>query len=128
MAAKKATPVFVNAIKGMSIKNAKEILTGDDNAATMYLESTSRRPLYDDFLPVIQTSLDQINARTYWKSIVDAYNTIPLVKKLNPELDDHVTNKALDGLFSLIAVKEKGIRTDASQRTSELLQKVFGKK
>jgi hypothetical protein len=60
--------------------------------------------------------------------VVDAYNSIPLVKKMNPALDDHVNNKALDGLFGLIAVKENGIRTDVSQRTSPLLQKVFGGK
>jgi len=126
IAAKKATPIFVNAIKQMSFQDAKSILTGPDNAATSYLDKTSRKPLYDEFLPVIQNSLDEVNARTYWKSVVDAYNTIPFVKKMNPALDDHVNNKALDGLFSLIAVKEKGIRTDVNQRTSDLLKKVFG--
>ena len=126
IAAKKATPIFVNAIKQMSFQDAKSILTGPDNAATSYLDKTSRKPLYDEFLPVIQNSLDEVNARTYWKSVVDAYNTIPFVKKMNPALDDHVNNNALDGLFSLIAVKEKGIRTDVNQRTSDLLKKVFG--
>jgi len=126
IAAKKATPIFVNAIKQMSFQDAKSILTGPDNAATSYLDKTSRKPLYDEFLPVIQNSLDEVNARTYWKSVVDVYNTIPFVKKMNPALDDHVNNKALDGLFSLIAVKEKGIRTDVNQRTSDLLKKVFG--
>lgn len=126
IAAKKATPIFVNAIKQMSFQDAKAILSGQENAATTYLESTSRMPLYKEFLPVIQSSLDEVNARTYWKSVVSAYNSIPFVKKMNPELDDHVNNKALDGLFSLIAIKEKGIRTDVSQRTSDLLKKVFG--
>lgn len=127
IAAKKATPIFVNAIKQMSFQDAKTILTGSDNAATSYLESTSRTPLYNEFLPIIQSSLDEVNARTYWSSVVNAYNSIPFVKKMNPELDDHVNNKALDGLFSLISVKEKGIRTDVNQRTSELLKRVFGK-
>ncbi|HRO07327.1 MAG TPA: DUF4197 domain-containing protein [Saprospiraceae bacterium] len=127
IAAKKATPIFVDAIQKMSFKDAKQILSGPDDAATIYLQTTSRKPLYDTFLPVIQSSLDEVNARTYWKSVVHAYNKIPLVKKLNPELDDHVNNKALDGLFGLIAVKEKGIRNDASQRTTELLKSVFGK-
>ncbi|MGB4958205.1 MAG: DUF4197 domain-containing protein, partial [Saprospiraceae bacterium] len=117
----------VNAIKSMSIKDASSILTGPENAATTYLQSTSRTPLYNEFMPIIQASLDQVNARTYWKTVVDAYNSIPFTKKMNPALDDHVNNKALDGLFSLIAVKEKGIRTDVSQRTSDLLLKVFGK-
>ncbi len=127
IAAKKATPIFVNAIKQMSFKDATNILSGPDNAATAYLESTSRTPLYNEFMPIIQSSLDEVNARSYWKTVVDAYNKLPFVKKMNPALDDHVNNKGLDGLFSLIAVKEQGIRTDVNQRTSDLLKKVFGK-
>ncbi len=126
IAAKKATPIFVDAITKMTVKDAASIIKGNENAATQYLETSSRKQLYDAFLPVIQSSLDEVNARTYWKSVIDAYNKIPFVKKMNPALDDHVNNKGLDGLFSLIAVKEKGIRTDVSQRTSELLKKVFG--
>jgi len=126
IAAKKATPIFVNSIKSMTFKDATTILRGNENEATMYLSSTSRTPLYSEFMPIIQASLDEVNARTYWKTVVDAYNKIPFTKKMNPSLDDHVNNKALDGLFSLIAVKEKGIRTDVSQRTSPLLKKVFG--
>lgn len=127
IAAKKATPIFVNAIKQMSFQDASKILTGPDNAATSYLESTSRTPLYNEFMPIIQSSLDEVNARSYWKTVVDAYNRLPFVKKMNPALDDHVNNKGLNGLFSLIAVKEQGIRTDVNQRTSDLLKKVFGK-
>ncbi|MBK9257088.1 MAG: DUF4197 domain-containing protein [Saprospiraceae bacterium] len=126
IAAKKATPIFVNAIKQMTFRDATKILTGPENAATNYLSSTSRLALYDTFMPIIQSSLDEVNARTYWTTVVQAYNAIPFVRKMNPELDDHVNNRALDGLFGLIAVKEKGIRTDVSQRTSPLLQKVFG--
>jgi hypothetical protein len=127
IAAEKATPIFVNAVKQMTFKDAIKILNGPDDAATQYLQSTSRKALYDAFMPVIQSSLDQVNARSYWRTVVDAYNAIPLVRKMNPELDDHVNNKGLDGLFGLIAVKEFGIRTDVGQRTSPLLQKVFGK-
>jgi hypothetical protein len=127
ISAKKATPIFVNAIKTMTVKDAASIISGPENAATTYLSSSSRSPLYSEMMPVIQSALDEVNARTYWKSVVDAYNKIPLVKKLNPALDDHVNNKALDGLFALIAVKEKGIRTDVSQQTTALLKKVFGK-
>jgi len=127
IAAKKATPIFVNAIKQMSFQDATKILSGPDNAATSYLASTSRMPLYNEFMPIIQSSLDEVNARSYWKTVVEAYNKLPFVKKMNPALDDHVNNKGLDGLFSLIAVKEQGIRTDVNQRTSDLLKKVFGK-
>ena len=126
IAAKKATPIFVNAIKQMTVQDAAAIITGKQDAATVYLSSTSRSPLYNEFMPVIQSALDEVNARTYWKTVVDAYNKIPLVRKMNPSLDDHVNNKALDGLFALIAVKEAGIRNDINQRTSDLLRKVFG--
>lgn len=126
IAVTKASPIFVNAIKQMTITDAKNILMGNDDAATRYLESTSRTPLYTEFLPIIQSALDEVNARTYWATVVNAYNKIPLQKKMNPELDAHVNNKALDGLFSLIQVKEAGIRNDVSQRTSQLLKDVFG--
>lgn len=126
LAVKKASPIFVKAIKQMSFTDAKKILTGNDDAATRYLESTSRTPLYNEFLPVIQSALDEVNARTYWATVVNAYNKIPLQKKMNPELDAHVNNKALDGLFSLIQVKEEGIRNDVNQRTTQILKDVFG--
>lgn len=126
-AAKKATPIFVNAIKQMTVRDATSILFGEKNAATMYLQKTSRQALYDAFMPIIQASLDEVNARTYWASAVEAYNKIPLQRKLNPALDDHVNQKGLDGLFGLIAQKEAGIRGDSSQRTSPLLKEVFGR-
>ncbi|MBT8191043.1 MAG: DUF4197 domain-containing protein [Bacteroidia bacterium] len=126
IAAKEATPIFVDAIRGMSFDDAKNILFGEENAATDYLEGQSRKSLYSKFLPVIQKSLDEVNAREYWNSVVSQYNKVPFVKKMNPALDDHVNEKALDGLFSLIEVKEKKIRTDIDQRTSPLLIDVFG--
>jgi len=127
LAAAKATPIFVNAIKQMTIKDATNILLGEKDAATQYLDRTTRTNLYNAFMPVIQNSLDEVNARTYWRSVTEAYNKIPFVSKMNPELDDHVNTKGLDGLFSLIRVKEQGIRGDKDQRTTELLQKVFAR-
>jgi len=127
IAAKKATPIFIDAIKGMSIKDGMSILMGDKNAATQYLEKSTRGNLYKTFLPVIQSSLNEVNALDYWKDVVGAYNKIPFVKKMNPELDDHVNDKALDGMFSLIETKEEGIRGDKSLRTTKLLQDVFAK-
>ncbi|HZV70937.1 MAG TPA: DUF4197 domain-containing protein [Saprospiraceae bacterium] len=126
-AAKKATPIFVDAITSLTIKDAMNILLGEKDAATRYLETQTRANLYNAFLPVIQSALDEVNARTYWRSVITAYNNIPFVKKANPALDDHVNQKALDGLFSLIEVKESNIRGDQSQRTTELLRKVFSK-
>lgn len=127
IAAKKATPIFINAIKNMSIKDAMSILMGDNNAATSYLETNTRKGLYSEFMPVITNSLEEVNALSYWKSVVGAYNKIPFVKKMNPELDDHVNNSALDGMYSLIEKKEEGIRGDESQRTTDLLKDVFSK-
>lgn len=126
IAAKSATPIFVDAITSMSFTDAKNILFGEDDAATSYLQSTSRQKLYTTFLPTIQSALDEVKARSYWKTIVTKYNSLPLTKDVNPELDDHVNNTALDGLFSLIQVKEEGIRKDVGQRTSPLLKDVFG--
>jgi len=126
-AATKAKPIFFNAIKKLTFQDALNILTGNTDAATRYLEKTTFQPLYAEFKPVIQTSLDKVNAREYWQTAVTAYNKIPLVTKTNPELDDHVTQMALKGMFSLVEKKEKTIRTDVGQRDSELLKKVFAK-
>ncbi len=125
LSAKKATPIFVDAIKAITFEDALNILKGEDDAATRYLEGNSRDPLYEAFLPVIQESLDEVGARSIWNKAVTAYNKIPFVSKTNPELDDHVNNKALNGLFGLIEVKESGIRNDVDQRTSDILKKVF---
>jgi hypothetical protein len=126
-AAKKAKPIFVNAIKKMTIKDAMNILMGEKDAATSYLRGQTYKPLYGEFMPIIQESLDKVNAREYWRSAVTAYNKLPFVEKTNPELDDHVNTAALDGLFSLVAKKEEGIRSDTSLRNSDLLKKVFAK-
>lgn len=125
IAAKKATPIFVNAIKQMDFNDATNILMGDGDAATRYLENTSRTELYSEFMPVIVDALDEVNAREYWRSAVGAYNNIPFTSKLNPELDDHVNNSALNGMFELIQSKEEGIRGDKSLRTSPLLKEIF---
>ncbi|MEO6130208.1 MAG: DUF4197 domain-containing protein [Saprospiraceae bacterium] len=127
LAAKKATPIFVDAITSLTIKDAMNILLGEKDAATRYLETQTRTALYNTFLPAIQSALDEVNARTYWRSVITAYNNIPFVKKANPALDDHVNRKALDGLFSLIEVKEANIRADKSNRTTDLLKRVFAK-
>ena len=126
-AAKQAKPIFVSAIKGMTFKDATNILMGADNAATNYLHTNTNTQLYNAFRPEIVKSLDRVNATKYWRDIVSKYKKIPLIKKVNPDLDDYVTQKALDGLFSMVEKKEKGIRTNLSERTTDLLKKVFAK-
>lgn len=125
LAAKKATPIFADAIRQMTFRDALDILLGEPDAATRYLHRSTYDALYGEFRPVIVQSLDEVNARTYWAKSVNAYNGLPLVQDVNPELDAYVTEKALEGLFGLIEKKEGQIRTDVGARTSPLLQKVF---
>ena len=124
-AAKEAKPIFVSAIKSMTIKDAWGILKGEDDAATQYLDRTTSNQLYTKFNPVIKRSLNEVNATKYYKDLISAYNKIPFVDKKNPDLDDHVTNKSIDGLFSLIAIEEANIRNNPGARTTDLLKKVF---
>lgn len=126
-AAKKASPIFMNAIKGITFNDAMNILMGDNKAATNYLNAKTNRSLYNAFIPVIENSLNKFGALDYWKDAVTAYNKLPLVKDLNPDIKDHVTTKALSGLFSLIGKKEQGIRANISERSTDLLKKVFAK-
>lgn len=126
-AAQKAKPIFVSAIKQMTFQDAMNLLMGDKDAATRYLEKTTYDQLYSAFKPVIIESLDKFNARTYWRDGVTAYNKIPLVSKANPELDDYVAKQALLGMFSLVEKKELDIRENTGARTSDLLRKVFAK-
>lgn len=126
LAAKEAGPIFIQAIKELSFQDAIGILKGNEDAATRYLETKTDTALTSKFLPIIAKALDEVNARTYWRDAVTAYNKIPLIQKVNPELDKYVTDKSLDGMFSLVQVKEKKIRTDIAARTSDLLKKVFG--
>ena len=124
-AVKEATPIFVDAIKGMTFTDAKNILMGNESAATTYLQSSTSTALYGKFNPVIKTSFAKVGADKVWANIITKYNAIPLVKKVNPDLTDYVTNQAMNGVFKMVAVEEKNIRTNLSSRTSDLLKKVF---
>ena len=124
-AVKEATPIFVSAITSMKITDAKNILTGGDTAATTYLEGTTSTSLAAKFSPVIQTSLSKVGADKIWETIIARYNKVPLVTKVNTDLTNYVTEKAMEGVFKMIAVEEKDIRTNLSARTSPLLKKVF---
>lgn len=125
-AAKEAAPIFVDAIKAMTVTDAKNILHGPDDAATRYFEKNTRSPLYGKFKPVIDRTLGKVNATKYWGDITTTYNKIPLVEKVNTDLPDYATNKALDGLFLKIEGEEKDIRKNPAARVTDLLKKVFG--
>jgi hypothetical protein len=124
-AVKEATPIFVTAIKNMSFTDARSILFGNESAATTYLQNSSSTALYAKFNPVIKSSFAKVGADKVWTNIITKYNSIPLVNKVNPDLTDYVTNQALNGVFKMVAVEEKNIRTNLNSRTSLLLQKVF---
>lgn len=125
-AAKEAKPIFIAAIKSMTIQDAWAILKGEDDAATEYLKRTTSALLKDKFKPVIQSSLNKVDATKYYGEIVTRYNQIPLVEKVNPNLDDYATDRAIEGLFVMIAKEEKNIRQDPIARTTEILKRVFG--
>ena len=125
-AAREAKPIFITAIKSMTIQDAWGILRGEQDAATQYLKRTTTPQLKEKFKPVIQSSLNKVSATKYYGDIVNTYNKIPFTDDVNPNLDDYATDKAIEGLFTLIAKEEKNIRQDPVARTTELLKKVFG--
>ncbi len=124
-AVKEATPIFIDAVKGITFADAKNILLGSDNAATQYLNSRTQSALYSKFNPVIKNSFGKVGADKIWTNLINKYNSIPLTKKVNPDLTDYVTNQALNGVYKMIAVEEKEIRTKIGSRTTSLLKKVF---
>lgn len=124
-AVKEATPIFADAVMNMSFTDAKTILMGNENSATTYLQNTTSTALYGKFNPVIKNSFTKVGANKIWSNIINKYNGIPFVQKVNPDLTDYVTNQAMAGVFKMIAVEEKNIRTNLNARTSVLLQKVF---
>jgi hypothetical protein len=127
-AAKEAKPVFVAAIKQMTIDDAFAILKGQPDAATQYLKKTTTAQLKEKFKPIVQTSLDKVQATKYYGDLVNQYNRIPFITKVNPNLNDYATDMAIQGLFTMIAKEEKSIRQDPAARTTDLLKKVFGGK
>ncbi len=124
-AVSEATPIFVNAIKGLTITDAKNILLGNKDAATMYLKTKTETALYQKFNPVIKNSFRKVGADKIWKNIITRYNNIPLTNNVNPDLTDYVTKQALSGVYKMITVEETKIRTNIQSRTSDLLRKVF---
>lgn len=125
-AAKEAKPIFISAIKQMSIDDAFGILKGQPDAATQFLKRTTSSQLKEKFKPVIQNSLSKVSATKYYGDLVNTYNKIPLVEKVNPNLDDYATDLAISGLFNMIAKEEKNIRENPMARTTDLLKRVFG--
>lgn len=126
-AAEGAKDIFVAAIKGMTLTDAMSILKGEDDAATKYLNKSTRAELTKMFQPVIKVSLDKVGATKHWTTVFGTYNKLPFVSKVNPNLEEYVTDKALNGLFIQVAKEELLIRKDPAARATDLLKKVFKK-
>ena len=140
-AAKEATPIFINAITSMTITDGIQLLQGGDNAATTFLQNKTRQPLKDKFTPVVKKALDKVQISKYWTPLWSNYNKYApaanaigsvfgqgnvLPKAVNPDLNEYVTNLALDGLFKIMAKEEAKIRKDPTARVNDILRTVFG--
>lgn len=126
-AAKEAAPIFINSIKQMTFADAKNILlSGDKTSATAFLKKTSYASLQQVFTPIIDNSLKSVNATKYWGDVINNYNKLPAVKKVNPDLTAYVTEQALNGLFKMVEKEEIKIRDNINARTTDIMQKVFG--
>ena len=125
----KAVPIFVDAIKNMSVSDGFSILKGGDGAATKFLKSQTSNQLVLAFAPVVKEATSKVQLTAYWNPIISKYNTAMAIsggQKLNPDLDAYITQKAIDGLFYLVELEENKIRKDPLARVSDILVKVFG--
>jgi RNA binding exosome subunit len=126
-AAPQATSIFVDAIKGMTIEDARKILNGGDTAATEFFKSKTHDKIYDVFKPIVSSSMDEVGVTRSYKEMMGKYESFPFMSKESVDLDHYVTNKAMDGLFYMVGQEEKKIRTDPAARVTDLLKTVFGK-
>ncbi len=120
-----ATPIFVNAIKGLTFTDAKNILLGNKEAATSYLKTKTNQTLYAKFNPVINNSFKKVGADQIWSNLITKYNALPLTNNVNPDLTDYVTKQALKGVFKMVSKEELKIRSNINSRSTDLLRKVF---
>ncbi len=125
-AAAKAVPIFVDAITKMTIQDALSILKGDKDAATAYLKKTSSEALTQAFSPIMEQAINSTGATKMYGDLATTYNKIPFAQKINPDLKAYATQKAIDGLFLLVAQEEQKIRENPAARVTDLLKRVFG--
>jgi hypothetical protein len=125
-AAIKAAPIFVDAVTSMTIQDGFSILNGADDAATQYMKNKTTQQLHDVFLPIVKDAIQSVNVTKYWTPLINTYNSIPFTQKVNPDLNEYVTQQALNGIFVLMAQEELKIRKQPAARVSDILKKVFG--
>jgi hypothetical protein len=126
VAAPKAKPIFWDAITGMTFEDARKILAGRENEATLYFKDQTQDPLKEVFKPIIHDSMSQVGATRKYQTLEDKLSKIPFAGDMNLSLDDYVTDKALDGLFYMLGQEEMKIRQDPAARVTDLLKEVFG--
>jgi hypothetical protein len=127
-ASNKSLPIFKQAIMSMTITDALGILQGSDNAATMYLKSKTEKDLRMEFSPIVKGAIQAVEVTSYWNPIATTYNSIASLTgrpQVNPDLEEYITQKSLDGLFLLIAQEEQEIRQNPSARITDILKRVF---
>ncbi|MFN3952162.1 MAG: DUF4197 domain-containing protein [Thermaurantimonas sp.] len=125
-ASKKATPIFVNAIRQMTFTDVMNIWRGDSTAATQFLQRTTSDQLRQAFKPVIKEAIDKVELTSLWNPLASAYNSVPFVTPVNPNLEDFITDRTLTGLFTMVAREEAAIRRDPAARVNDILKRVFG--
>ena len=128
-ASSEAAQIFLSAIKGMSVADGMAILKGGDHSATDLLRERTSPDLIARFRPIVESATKEVALAEYWSPLAGAYNKAGMLtgaKAVDPDLDGYVTQKAIDGLFLLVAEEEARIRKDPAARTSELLRRVFG--
>lgn len=126
-AAQAAKPIFVNSIKQLTVTDAMNIVTGgQQDAATQFLRRTTSEQIIAAFKPSIKKSLDKTHATKYWKEATSRYNKVPMARKVNTDLTDYTTRKALEGLFVMVAKEEGKIRQNPKAFGSGVIDKVFG--
>lgn len=125
-AAASATPIFAQAIKSMTLNDARAILKGNETAATTYFKDKTSSELSAKFKPIVTKSMEKVNVTKYWDAIATRYNKLPMTQKVNPDLEQYVTEKAIEGLFKMIAEEEIKIRKNPAARVTDLLKSVFG--
>jgi hypothetical protein len=124
-AAKESAPIFVNAIKSMTLTDGMSLLKGSDDAATKFLNEKTNAELMVKFKPVVQKAIQKVEVTRYWNPLMTSYNKVPGTTKVNPDLEEYITKKAIEGLFVLIAEEELNIRKNPAARVSDLLKRVF---
>jgi hypothetical protein len=127
-ASKKALPIMVEAIKGITFTDAMSILKGSKDAATVYLKDKTSSKLQDTFRPIVKEAIAKVKVTKYWEKVANSYNKVNFLskgKKINPDLESYITDKAIEGLFKLIAKEEEQIRDNPAARTTDLLKKIF---